>query len=102
VALLPFWVLAEAFLIVYNFWICSGYAQDLDNYPRQDVLLKIIIKFYNRELELLQYIELAHWQQMNVGELCFSFASFAEVAGGAVFFFTCVPTDLYGFWNRNV
>jgi hypothetical protein len=45
---------------------------------------------------------ITHWQQMNVGELRFGFASFAEVAGGTVFFFACVPTDLDGFLNRNV
>jgi hypothetical protein len=36
-----------------------------------------------------------HWQQMNVDELSFGFASFAEVAGGTVFFFARIPTNLY-------
>jgi hypothetical protein len=35
-----------------------------------------------------------------LANLCFGFASFAEVAGGAVFFFSCVPADFDGF-NRN-
>jgi hypothetical protein len=29
--------------------------------------------------------------------LCFGFASFAEVAGSAVFFFACVPADFHYF-----
>jgi hypothetical protein len=44
---------------------------------------------------------MAHWQQMNVGELRFGFASFAEVACETVFFFAGIPANPDGLSNWN-